>query len=155
KSGSLQANQRYPKEDDAKAMLERAMTELTGKPNLVEATKLFVHPDDKVCVKVNGIAEQNMGTNKELVLPFVDAMIAAGVKPENITILEQYGSFLGGTRINAQNVPKGVTTSVHQNKDATMAERLIPGTGVRTKFVRVLTESTAVINFSLIKDHSI
>ena len=155
KSGSLQANQRYPKEDDAKAMLERAMTEFTGKPNLVEATKLFVHPDDKVCVKVNGIAEQNMGTNKELVLPFIDAMIAAGVKPDNIIVLEQYGSFLAGTRINAQNVPKGVTTSVHQNKDATMAERLIPGTGVRTKFVRVLTESTAVINFSLIKDHSI
>jgi uncharacterized protein (DUF362 family) len=155
KSGSLQANQRYPKEDDAKAMLERAMTEFTGKPNLVEAVKLFVHPDDKVCVKVNGIAEQNMGTNKELVLPFLDAMIAAGVKPDNITVLEQYGSFLAGTRVNAQNVPKGVTTSVHQNKDATMAERLIPGTGVRTKFVRVLTESTAVINFSLIKDHSI
>ena len=36
-----------------------------------------------------------------------------------------------------------------------MDERMITGTGVKTKFVRVLTESTAVINFSLIKDHSI
>ncbi len=155
KAGCLQANQIYPKPDDAKAMLTRAMTELTGKPDLVAATKEFVSPGDVVCVKVNGIAEHNMGTNKELVLPFLDAMIAAGVKPENITVLEQYGSFLAGTRVNDSNVPAGVKTSVHNNKDATMDERLIPGTGVSTKFVRVLTESTAVINFSLIKDHSI
>jgi uncharacterized protein (DUF362 family) len=155
KAGCLQANQIYPKPDDAKAMLTRAMTELTGKADLVAATKEFVSPGDVVCVKVNGIAEHNMGTNKELVLPFLDAMIAAGVKPENITVLEQYGSFLAGTRVNDSNVPAGVKTSVHQNKDATMDERMIPGTGVKTKFVRVLTESTAVINFSLIKDHSI
>ncbi len=155
KADCLQANQIYPKPDDAKAMLTRALTELTGKPDLVSATKEFVHPDDVVCVKVNGIAERNMGTNKELVLPFLEAMIAAGVKPSNITVLEQYGSFLAGTRVNDSNVPAGVKTSVHQNKDATMDERMIPGTGVKTKFVRVLTESTAVINFSLIKDHGI
>jgi uncharacterized protein (DUF362 family) len=155
KAGCLQANQIYPKPDDAKEMLTRALTELTGKPDLVSATKEFVHPDDIVCVKVNGIAEHNMGTNKELVLPFLDAMIAAGVKPSNITVLEQYGSFLAGTRVNDSNVPAGVKTSVHKNTDATMDERMIPGTGVKTKFVRVLTESTAVVNFSLIKDHSI
>jgi uncharacterized protein (DUF362 family) len=155
KAGCLQANQIYPKPDDAKAMLARALMDLTGKEDLVTATKQFVCPDDVVCVKVNGIAEHNMGTNKELVLPLLDALIAAGVKPSNITVLEQYGSFLAGTRVNDSNVPAGVKTSVHQNKDATMDERMIPGTGVKTKFVRVLTESTAVINFSLIKDHSI
>jgi uncharacterized protein (DUF362 family) len=155
KSDCLQENKTYPKEEDAKAMLTRALMELSGKPDLVQATMQFVHPDDVVCVKVNGIAEKNMGTNKELVLPFLEAMIAGGVKPEKITVLEQYGSFLGGTRITAQNVPKGVKVSVHMNKDATMDERLVAGTGVKTKFVRVLTESTAVVNFSLIKDHSI
>jgi hypothetical protein len=155
KHDCLMPNQIYPKADDAKAMLERAMTELTGKPNIVEAVKLFVHPEDKVCVKINGIAEHNMGTNKELVLPFLQAMIDSGVKPQNITVLEQYGSFLAGTRVNAQNVPAGVQVTVHNNKDATMDDLLIPGTGVSTKFVRALTESTAAINFSLIKDHGI
>jgi uncharacterized protein (DUF362 family) len=48
-----------------------------------------------------------------------------------------------------------VKTSVHQNQDATMEMRPIPSTGTSTKFVRVLTEATALINFSLIKDHSI
>jgi uncharacterized protein (DUF362 family) len=155
KADCLMPNKVYPKADDAKAMLTRALTELTGKGDLVEAVKQFVHPADKVCVKVNGIAEKNFGTNKELVLPFIEAMIASGVPAENITVLEQYNSFLAGTRINASNVPPGVKTAVHTNSDATMDERMIPGTGVKTKFVRVLTESTCAINFSLIKDHSI
>ena len=155
KPGSLMPNQIYPKADDAKVMLEKAVTELTGKATLVDAVKLFVHPQDKVVVKLNGIALANMSTNKELVLPFIDAMIAAGIPAGNITVLEQYFGFLAGTRVSAANVPKGVNISIHNNTDATMAPRIITGTGVQTKFVRALTESTAVINFALIKDHSI
>jgi len=154
KSGCLEANGLYPKPDDAKAMLDRAMQELTGKSDLVEAVKLFVHPADKVCVKVNGIAQQNMATNKELVLPFVEAMVAAGVAPTNITLLEQYPGFFQATRIKPKDVPAGVTISCHVNNDATMEWRNVPG-GRRAKFVRVLTESTALINFALVKDHSI
>jgi uncharacterized protein (DUF362 family) len=155
KKGSLQDNGMYPKPEDAKAMLTKALMELTGKADLLSSVAQFVHKDDIVCVKVNGIAGKQMGTNKELVIPFLEAMIQSGVKPENITVLEQYGSFLEGTRVSAQSVPKGVKVTVHQNKDATMADRKIPGTGVVTKFVRALTEATAAINFALVKDHSI
>ena len=154
KSGCLEANGIFPKPDDAKAMLTRAMQELTGKADLVEAVKLFVHPQDKVCVKVNGIAQQNMSTNKELVLPFVEALVAAGVPGSNITLLEQYPGFFQATRIKPKDVPTGVGISFHANNDATMDWRDIPGGG-HAKFVRVLTESTALINFALVKDHSI
>lgn len=155
KKDCLQANQLYPKPDAAKEMLTRALTELTGKPDLVTAIQQFVHKDDIVVVKVNGIAKQNMGTNKELVLPFLEGLIASGVKPANITVLEQYGDFLAGTRINAGNVPAGIKVVTHGNGNATMDYRLIPGTGTSTKFTRYLTEATAAINFALIKDHSI
>jgi uncharacterized protein (DUF362 family) len=155
KAGCLMPNGFYPKEDDAKEMLTRAMTELTGKSDLATAVGQFVHKDDKVCVKVNGIAQQNMATNKELVMPFLEAMIASGVKPENITVLEQFANFFGGTRLTLTNVPKGVKVAIHGNGNATMPERVIPGTGVKTQFVSALTDSTAVINFALIKDHSI
>ncbi len=155
KADCLQPNKLYPKPDDAKAMLERAMTELTGKPDLVSAVREFVHPDDIVCVKVNGIAKREMGTNKELVLPFLQAMIDAGVPAGHITVLEQFTSFLDGTRVSAANVPPGVKISIHNNGDTTMPDRVIAGTGVATKFCRALTESTAVINFALIKDHAI
>jgi uncharacterized protein (DUF362 family) len=155
KAGSLESNKLFPKPDDAKEMLRRSLEELTGKADMAEAAKLFVSPADKVCVKVNGIALQNMATNKELVLPFVDAMIASGVPATNITILEQYPGFMHGTRINSSNVPAGVSVVWHSNNDATMDWRDIPGTQRHTKFVRALTESTALINFALIKDHSI
>jgi uncharacterized protein (DUF362 family) len=155
KTGCLEANRLFPKAADAKEMLRRALEELTGKAELAEAVKSFVHPEDKVCVKVNGIALQNMATNKELVLPFLEAMIASGVSPANVTVLEQYPGFLQGTRINAKNVPAGVSAIWHSNSDATMDWRDIPGTARHTKFVRALTESTALINFALIKDHSI
>ncbi len=168
KKDSMQANQLYPKPDDAKAMLTRVLTELTGKPDLVSAVKEFVHPQDKVLVKVNGIARENMGTNKELVLPFIEAMIAAGVPAASITVLEQYGGFLAGTRITPGNLPPGVVVAVHNNGKikgpdgdkenpamVAMPERLIPGTGTRTKFVKPLTDSTCAINFALVKDHSI
>ncbi len=155
KKDSLQANQLYPKPEDAKAMLTRALTELTGASDLPTAVGKFVHKDDIVVVKVNGIALKNMGTNKELVLPFLEAMIEYGIPADHITVLEQYGGFLDGTRINASNVPKGVKIATHGNGNATMDDRLIPGTGTRTKFVRYLTEATAAINFALVKDHSI
>src|SRR4051812_28621820 len=133
KKDCLQANQLYPKPDAAKEMLTRALTELTGKPDLVTAVQQFVHKDDIVVVKVNGIAKQNMGTNKELVLPFLEALIAAGVTPSNITVLEQYGDFLAGTRITPANVPAGIKVVTHGNGNATMDYRLIPGTGTSTK----------------------
>ncbi len=155
KPDSLQANKLYPKPDAAKEMLTKALTELTGKPDLVTAVQQFVHKDDIVVVKVNGIAQSQMATGKELVLPFVEAMIEGGVKPENITLLEQYAGFFNATRITAQNVPAGVKIASHANGNATMDERHIPGTGTKTKFVRWLTEATAAINFALIKDHSI
>lgn len=155
KAGSLQANQLFPKADDAKVMLTRALAELTGKESLEESLKLFVHKDDVVVVKVNGIALRSMSTNKELVLPLLQGLIASGVPAERITLLEQYGSFFAGTRLDAQNIPAGVKIAIHGNGNATMAERIIPGTGVRTKFVRYLTEATAVINVALVKDHSI
>jgi len=155
KANSLKPNGLYPKDEDAKAMLEKALCEFTGKSDMPTAIAQFLHKDDIVCVKVNGIAKQNMSNNKELVLPFLEAMIQSGVKPENITVLEQYGDYMAGTRITASNVPKGVNLAIHNNGNATMEDRLIPGTGVRTKFVKYLTDATAVVNFALIKDHSI
>ena len=155
KKDTLQANQLYPKPDAAKEMLTRAMTELTGKADLPTAIQQFIHKDDIVLVKINGIAKQNMGTNKELVLPFLEGMIAAGIPAQNITVMEQYGDFLAGTRVNAQNVPAGVKVVTHNNGNATMDYRLIPGTGTSTKFVKYVTEATAIVSFALIKDHGI
>jgi uncharacterized protein (DUF362 family) len=162
KSNTLQGNSLWPTDGAAKMMLERVMSELTGKADLGEAFAKFVHKDDKVAIKPNGIAGQKgatMATNRELILEVVRGVMAAGVPAQNIVIFEQYPKFLEGTRIWDRHtgfdpaIPKGITAIVHENGDATMPE--ISVMGIPTKFVRALTDATAVINLALIKDHSI
>lgn len=158
RAGSLQANGLYPKPDAAKAMLEKAMSELSGGKDLGASFAKFVHKNDKVAVKVNGIAKgKKFGTNQELVAVILDGLIAAGVPATSIVVYEQYNSFLAGTRVDASNVPSGVKVAVHANKDmATPAIDFLDGKNkIATKFARPLMEATAVINVSLIKDHSI
>jgi uncharacterized protein (DUF362 family) len=100
-----------------------------------------------------------MASNKELIAEVVRGVVAAGVPASSIVIYEQYQSFLAGTRVTDRAgvldpaFPAGVRTCVHDNSDATMD--VIRVAGVPTRYVRPLTEATAVINVSLIKDHSI
>jgi uncharacterized protein (DUF362 family) len=162
KANTLQPNGLWPTEEAAKTMLQRVMAELTGLNDLGAAFAKFVHKDDKVAIKPNGIAGKNgatMASNKELVLEVVKGVMAAGVPASNIVIYEQYPSFLAGTRVASRKAemdasfPAGITAMIHENKDATMQEITVNGIG--TKFVRPFTEATAVINVGLIKDHSI
>ena len=155
----MQPNELWPKPDVARVMLERAMTEFTGAPNLVEAMKRFIHPDDVVAVKVNGIAGQSgftMAVNFELILPVVEAVIGAGVPADKVTVYEQYPNFLSGTRVNIRGnkLPDGVHARFHGNSLATMPFIRVYQ-GIQTKYCRFLTEATAVINMTLMKDHSI
>lgn len=162
KANTLQANGLWPTEEAARTMLARVMEELTGQADLGAAFAKFVHKDDKVAIKPNGIAGKvgaTMASNKELVLEIVKGVMAAGVPASNIVIYEQYPSFLAGTRIASRAAvmdpafPPGITAMVHENKDAVMPEITVAGVG--TKFVRPFTDATAVINVGLMKDHSI
>jgi uncharacterized protein (DUF362 family) len=162
KGGSLDGV--VPKASAARVMLERAMTELTGKSNVADAFAMFVHPQDKVAIKPNGIAGKStmkMAADKVVVVEVVRALVALGVKPENITIYEQYPSFLLATRCItnkgtlelAPEFPKGVKAAVHQNRDATM-DAISVG-GIDTKYVRPFTDASVVINVTQLKDHGI
>jgi uncharacterized protein (DUF362 family) len=162
RANTLQPNGLWPTEEAARTMLQRVMAELTGLSDLGAAFAKFVHKDDKVAIKPNGIAGKNgatMASNKELVVEIVKGVIAAGVPASNIVIFEQYPSFMAGTRCASRTAqidaafPAGVTAAIHENKDAVMPEIQVAGVG--TKFVRPFTDATAVINVGLIKDHSI
>jgi uncharacterized protein (DUF362 family) len=155
----MQANQLWPKPEVAKQMLEKAMTAFTGASNLEAALGKFIHKDDVVAVKVNGIAGQNgatMAVNYELILPVVEGLIKLGVPVEKITVYEQFGSYMMGTRVNKgkNKLPQGVKVGVHSNGDAPMKSIKV-FENVKTKYVRFLTEATAVIDMTQIKDHSI
>ncbi len=155
----MQKNQLWPKLDVARQMVERALMELSGAANATEAMKRFIHPDDVVAVKLNGIAGQKgytMAVNYEVILPVVEAIIGAGVPANRITVFEQYPSYLLGTRVGlpGHDLPAGVKQGVHRNLDATMPETAVY-MGVKTRYVRFVTEATAVVDLTMMKDHSI
>jgi uncharacterized protein (DUF362 family) len=155
----MQPNQLWPKPEVARQMLERALTEFTGAANLVEAMKRFVHPADVVAIKVNGIAGQKgatMAFNYELIAPVVEAVLGVGVPPKQVTVFEQYPSYLFGTRVGVKgnDLPKGVQVGFHGNQDATMRPVRVYQ-GVETRFVRQVTQATAILDLTQIKDHSI
>ncbi|MBK8252139.1 MAG: DUF362 domain-containing protein [Polyangiaceae bacterium] len=162
RANTLQPNGLWPTEDAARVMFERAMTELTGKPDLGSAFAEFLRPSDRVAVKLNGIAGRHgstMATNKELILQVVRGIVAAGIPAENITLYEQFKTFLSGTRVTDPDLkldpafPSGVVTTFHDNNDAVVDVQKV--CNIPTRYVRALTQATAVINVSLIKDHSI
>jgi uncharacterized protein (DUF362 family) len=156
----MQPNQLWPKPEIAKAVLEKALMELTGATNIDTAMARFVHKDDVVAIKVNGIAGQKgtytMATNYEVILPVVEAVLAVGVPANKITVYEQFPDFLNGTRINLRKwkLPEGVLTGTHNNTDHKMPDIKIYQ-GIKTKYARIFTDATAVINVTMIKDHSI
>ncbi len=157
--GSLmQPNELWPKPEVAKEMVERALMELTGASNLVEALGKFIHKQDVVAIKPNGIAGQSgatMAANAEVILPIVEGLLKLGVPADKITVYEQYPSYLTGTRINKKGVlPKGVKTGIHGNTDVKM-KKIAVFDKIQTQYVRFLTEATAVIDITQIKDHSI
>jgi uncharacterized protein (DUF362 family) len=160
RANTLQPNGLWPTEDAARLMLERAMAELTGLSDLGAAFGRFVHKGDKVAIKPNGAGRTaRMASNKELLVQIVKGVMAAGVPASSIVIYEQLADNLAATRCtDAAGLldpafPPGVVTVIHAKKDATMGE--IRVAGVLTRFVRPLTEATAIINVPLIKDHSI
>jgi uncharacterized protein (DUF362 family) len=156
----MQPNQLWPKPEIAKSMLEKALMELTGATNVNTAMARFIHKDDVVAIKVNGIAGQKgtytMATNYEVILPVVEAVLALGVPANKITVYEQFPDFLNGTRINLRKwkLPEGVLTGTHNNADHKMPDIKIYQ-GIKTKYARIFTDATAVINVTMIKDHSI
>lgn len=162
KANSLQQNGLWPTQEAATVMLQRIMEELTGKSDLGEAFGRFVHKDDLVAIKPNGLAGKDgatMASNKELILAITKGVIAAGVPAKNVMIYEQFPKFLKGTRVITADgaldaaFPAGVMTNIHKNEDATMDG--IQVGGIETKFVRAFTDATCVINVSQLKDHSI
>ncbi len=155
----MQKNELWPKPEVARQMLERAMTEFTGASNLDEAMKKFVHKDDVVAIKVNGIAGQKgytMAANFELILPTVEAVIAAGVPAGKITVYEQFPTFLKGCRVTVKgyDLPKGVKTGYHGYTEHPMPEVAIYQ-GIKTKYSKFMLEATCVIALTMIKDHSL
>ena len=155
----MQPNRLWPRPEVARGLLERALMDLTGAPNLVAALRRFIHPADVVAIKVNGIAGQKgytMAVNFEVIAPVVEALLALGVPAHNVTIYEQFPAHLAGTRVGVKGhaLPKDVRLGSHNNKDHVMPRIPVYG-NVLTRYCRIFTDASAVIDMTMMKEHHI
>ena len=152
KPGSLRPGGLYPKPDDARAMVNRVVMELSGRNTLAQAWRAFVHPNDRVAIKVNGLGLRNMASNKEVVEAIAEGLVAAGVPAAQITVYDQWDSFLAATRVSPRGLPAGVRVMCHNGTRLSAETRVATG---RTWYAQPLLEATAVIGVPLVKDHSL
>ncbi len=152
KPNSLRPGGLFPKPEDARAMVGRAVMELSGRNDLASAWRAFVHPSDRVAVKVNGLGLRNMASNKEVIEAIVEGVVAAGVPATNVVVYDQWDSFLRSTRISNRGLPAGVRLVSHNGTALSAETRVASG---RTQYATPLLEATAVIGVPLLKDHSL
>lgn len=155
----MQPNQLWPRAEIAAQMVQRALMDLTGASSVEAAMSRVIHPKDRVAIKVNGIAGQvghTVAVNFEVVRPVVEAVLAVGVPAASISVYEQYPTYLMGCRINVRKwqLPEGVVTGTHNNRDHVMP-RIVVAENIPTRYCRFLTDATAVIDMTMMKDHSI
>lgn len=151
-AGSLGRGGLFPRPEAAQAMVDRAVKELTSETDLGRAWGKFVHPTDRVGIKVNGLGLRNMASNKETVVAIINGVIASGVPAANIIVYDQWQGFLGATRLARRDVPAGVRLLTHNNAILGRETRIPSG---RTQYAQALLDCTAIIGVPLIKDHSL
>lgn len=152
KPNAMRPGNLFPRPDAAREMVNRAVMELSGQRDVAAAWRAFVHPQDRVAVKVNGLGLRNMSSNKEVIEAIVEGVVAAGVPANQIWVYDQWDGFLGATRVSARGLPRGVRLLTHRNELVSPQTRVASG---RTWYANCLLDATAVIGVPLIKDHSL
>ena len=83
-----------PRPDHTRAMVNRAITNLTDKPTASEAWRSLVSTQDIVGLKVFSAPGPNSGTRPAVVAAMVEALLAAGLPPKHIIIWDKETSSL-------------------------------------------------------------
>jgi hypothetical protein len=90
-----QATQAFqPRREKVRAMVDRAMTNLTGKATVPEAWRSLVRTQDVVGIKVYSSPGPNSGTRPAVVAAVVKGLLAAGLPPQNIIVWDRLASDL-------------------------------------------------------------
>ncbi len=90
-----QATQAFqPRRDKVRAMVDRAITNLTGRATVPEAWRSLVRTQDIVGIKVFSSPGPNSGTRPAVVAAVVDGLLAAGLPPDHIIVWDRLASDL-------------------------------------------------------------
>ena len=145
-------------------MTNRAILELTGKPDLVAAWREIVSPDDVVGIKLNCLAAPGMSTSPSMVRAMVRGLQAVGIPNERIYLYEQYPDRLAdrsGFELNDD--PRKGPMVVHLGGREPLTDLGLLGyesaaqrhESGESSYSNLLKYCTAIINAPVIKDHNL
>jgi hypothetical protein len=158
-----------------RVMVDRAITNLTGKASVPEAWRSLVATQDVVGIKVFSAPGPNSGTRPAVVAGVVEGLLAAGLPPRNIIVWDRQITDLrlaGFTELSerygirvAGSLQAGWDESVFYNPDSPILGNLVwgdlefgkKGDGVgRKSFVTKLLsrEITKIINVTPLLNHN-
>lgn len=80
--------------DVVRSMVERGITNLTGKTSPKEAWSSFVSAKDTVGIKVFSVPGPNSGTRPAVVAAVIEGLLAAGVSPKSIIVWDKQAADL-------------------------------------------------------------
>jgi len=83
-----------PRPAIVRTMVERGITNLTGKASLREAWRSLVSTQDIIGIKVFSVPGPNSGTRPAVVSAVVEGLLAAGIPPKNIILWDKQSTDL-------------------------------------------------------------
>ena len=144
----------YPHAQPAKEMLEKAVQTLAGTSDTGAAFGKFIKKTDKVGIKINVLGGKFASSMKEVVMPIVEGVKAAGVPEENIMIFDQFGGNMRGARYKWQEKP-GKLRVINHAVMGYQDEYTKTEGGGKGKLAKTLLWCTAIINVPVLKDHDL
>jgi hypothetical protein len=163
-----------PRADVVRRMLNRAMTNLTGKATVAAAWASLVSTQEIVGIKVYSVPGPNSGTRPAVTAAVVEGLLAAGLSPKNIIVWDKqttdlrlagyfdlaarYGIRVAGSAQTGYDEKAFYDTALLGNLVWGDLEFGRKGTGVgRKSFVSKLVsqEMTKIINISPLLNHNL
>ncbi len=137
--------------EQATSMIDQAVAKLMGKSQAMAAWKSLFKPDDVVGIKVNCLFGKGVSTHPEIAHAVANALVRAGLKPENVIIWDRStGDLLkSGYKMNKDG--PGVRVIANDGVWEDEPTKLGSFNGRLTKIVT--EQVTAIINIPIMKDH--
>jgi uncharacterized protein (DUF362 family) len=134
-----------------RAMLDAGLVALSGAKNAVAALSRYFRPEDRVGLKINGLAGRNAATHVELVDVVSDLLVQGGLEGRRQIAFDRFTRDLTASRITDRSRAGGYRAI--GNDDAGHEEDLVQMPSSASRLSRVLGQVDGVLNLPVLKQH--
>lgn len=135
-----------------RAMVEAGLVALSGEHDQVRALSHYFKPNERVGLKINGLAGRNAATHVELVDAMSDLLVELGIEGTRQVAFDRFTRDLTNSRISDRS-RKGGYRAVG-NDDAGHEDQPVQMPSSASRLARVLTRQVdGVLNLPVLKQH--